>query len=58
MNKDHDVNRGSAASSQVLARRNFLKVSVTGAAIASAGGLSSCTSRLTHQGFDHLQSHW
>ncbi|RUU44343.1 twin-arginine translocation signal domain-containing protein [Mesorhizobium sp. M6A.T.Ce.TU.002.03.1.1] len=58
MSKDDDVNHGSAASSRVMSRRNFLKVSVTGAAIASAGGLSFCTSRLTHQGFDHLQSHW
>jgi secreted PhoX family phosphatase len=45
MNKDDDVNHGSAASSRVLSRRNFLKVSVTGAAIASAGGLSGCMSR-------------
>jgi hypothetical protein len=29
MNKDDDVNHGSAASSRVLSRRNFLKVSVT-----------------------------
>ena len=45
MNKDDDVNHGSAASHRVLSRRNFLKVSVTGAAIASAGGLSACMSR-------------
>ncbi|TIM36012.1 MAG: twin-arginine translocation signal domain-containing protein [Mesorhizobium sp.] len=42
MSKDDDVNHGSAASSRALSRRNFLKVSVTGAAIASAGGLSAC----------------
>lgn len=40
MNKDDNVNHRSAASSRVLSRRNFLKVSVTGAAIAS--GLSAC----------------
>jgi secreted PhoX family phosphatase len=45
MNKDDDVNHGSVASSRVLSRRNFLKVSVTGAAIASTGGLSGCMSR-------------
>ncbi len=43
--KDDDVNHGSAASSRVLSRRKFLNVSVTGAAIASAGGLSACMSR-------------
>ena len=40
----NDVNRGSAAadSGRRLSRRVFLKVSVTGAALAGAGGLSAC----------------
>ncbi|WP_394890845.1 high-potential iron-sulfur protein [Mesorhizobium sp. AaZ16] len=45
MKKDDDVNHGSAASNRVLSRRSFLRVSVAGAAIASAGGLSACMSR-------------
>jgi hypothetical protein len=45
MNRDDDVNHASAASSRVRSRRNILKVSVTGAAIASAGGFSVCMSR-------------
>ncbi|TIL67219.1 MAG: twin-arginine translocation signal domain-containing protein, partial [Mesorhizobium sp.] len=37
-------NCGSAQGepSQALSRRNFLRVSITGAAIAGAGGLASC----------------
>jgi hypothetical protein len=45
MNGDRsEANRWSAQSgpSQTLSRRKFLKVSMTGVAIAGAGGLASC----------------
>jgi hypothetical protein len=45
MKEDYgDVNRGSEQGdqSQALSRRRFLKVSMTGAAMAGAGGLASC----------------
>ena len=39
-----DVSRGRAQDgpTRALSRRNFLKVSMTGAAIAGTGGLTSC----------------
>ncbi|TIT18354.1 MAG: twin-arginine translocation signal domain-containing protein [Mesorhizobium sp.] len=45
MNGDRsEANRWSAQSvpSQTLSRRKFLKVSMTGVAIAGGGGLASC----------------
>jgi hypothetical protein len=42
MNEDHnDVSHGSTKG-RPLSRRKFLRVSITGAAIAGAGGLSAC----------------
>jgi hypothetical protein len=44
MKKDHDeADEGStSAANGTLSRRKFLRVSITGAAIAGAGGFSAC----------------
>jgi hypothetical protein len=44
MKKDDSHGSADAGESRMLSRRKFLKVSVTGAAIAGAGGLSACVS--------------
>jgi hypothetical protein len=44
MKKDASHGSADAGAGRRLSRRKFLKVSVTGAAIAGAGGISACVS--------------